>query len=200
MDYCSECTYLRENDYKGNCNGLFYCERRYDYVYGNNPKCGSFCRAYSRSDYKIKDISIKGEQEQNYSSGCYLTTMVSSILGFSDKGYVLSQLRKFRNNVLQNNLDYKELLVQYDIIGPKIAEQLYLDPNKNIVANGLYQNILLKVVKEIELGNIDIAVRLYKGMTYGLQVCYGLAEQKIDPAFIQSSNIKESGHGKVKVK
>lgn len=200
MDYCCECTYLRPDDYKGSCNGLFYCEKRYDYVYGNNPKCGNFCRAYSRSDYQIKDIGYKGEQEQNYRSGCYLTTIISSILGYSDTGYTLNILRNFRNNVLQKDLDYKELLVQYDIIGPKLSKSIAEDPNRQMIANNLYKNILSRVIRYLEQGNTEEAIKLYKGMTYGLQVCYGYAEEKIAPAFIQVSDIKESGYGKVKVK
>ena len=56
MDYCAECTYLDPSKYKGSCNGLFYCEKRYDYVLGHTEKCGDFCRAYSRSYYRINDI------------------------------------------------------------------------------------------------------------------------------------------------
>lgn len=200
MDYCAECTYLRTSDCKGSCNGLFYCERRYDYVFGDNPKCGDFCRAYSRSDYEIRDIKYKGEQEKNSSSGCYLTTMISTILRQDDKGYTLTTLRNFRKHVLQQNEVYKQLLVEYDIIGPMIATKLAHDPNREMIAQNLYEHILKKVLENLEKGNKEEAIKLYKGMTYGLQVCYGLAEVRVDCAIVGARNIEESGYGKVMVR
>ena len=200
MDYCAECTYLRTNDYKGSCNGLFYCEKRYDYILGNNPKCGDFCRAYRRTDYEIKDIKIKGEQEQSSNTGCYLTTMVSTILGQDDKGYVLTTLRNFRKSVLQQDSTYKQLLVEYDIIGPILAKRLENDSRREMIARNLYENILKKVLENLEKGNKEEAIKLYKGMTYGLQVCYGLAEMKVDSAIVGARDIENSGYGKVKVR
>lgn len=200
MDYCADCTYLDTNDYKGNCNGLYYCEKRCDYVVGNSPYCGDFCRAYSRSDYQIKDIIHRGEQEAGYSSSCYLTTIVTHLLGKNDKGYVLTTLRNFRKNILQKNEEYKRILVEYDIIGPKISEEILKAPNKVEVAENLYNNILIKVVAFLENGEYEEAIKLYKGMTYGLQVCYGLANMTVDPAIIEARSITDSGYGRQRVK
>lgn len=199
MDYCAECTYLNPNDYKGNCNGLYYCEQRCDYVLGNAPKCGNFCRAYSRSDYQTRDLIYKGEQESNYSSGCFITTVISKILGHDDKGYILTILRNFRKNILQQDSNYKQLLVEYDIIGPMIADALINDPNRVMIANNLYENILKKIVIDLEKGQQKEAIKKYKGMTLGLQVCYGFAEIKVDPAIIQARSITQSGYGRQKV-
>lgn len=47
-----------------------------------------------------------------------------------DNNIYLETMRNFRENVLQKDEKYKSLLVQYDIIGPKIAQYLMLDPLK----------------------------------------------------------------------
>lgn len=201
MDYCADCTYCNPSDYKGSCNGLFYCEERCDYVFGNNPKCGDFCRAYSRSDYEIKDMIKKGEQERSSSnSSCYLTTIISIILGYGDKGYALEKLRSFRNNILQKDNRYKRLLVEYDFIGPLIAREIAKYENKELLAKNFYDNFIKKILVELEHGNYDKAVDIYVGMTYGLQVCFGLAGISIDPSVINDQDITKAGHGKVLVR
>ena len=68
---------------------------------------------------------------------------------------------------------------------------------KEEIAFNLYEHILKNIVIEIEQGNYENAIKLYKGMTYGLKVCFGYANKNIDPAIISSKDIKESGHGKV---
>ena len=72
----------------------------------------------------------------------------------------------------------------------------YINRNRSKTFN-LYEHILKNIVIEIEQGNYENAIKLYKGMTYGLKVCFGYANKNIDPAIISSKDIKESGHGKV---
>lgn len=202
MDYCSECTYLVPDKCKGNSNGYFYCERQGSYVLATTEHCYNFCRAYSRSSDISHELEYRSNREKNGydNSSCYITTIVSDILGYQDKGYVLNMLRNFRNNYLQKDNNYKELLVEYDIIGPMLAKDINNSPNKQEIAYNLYENILKNVVIEIEKGNNKEAIRLYKAMTYGLKVCFGYANKTIDPAITANQNIALAGHGKVKVK
>ena len=199
MDYCGECTYLVPDKCKGYSNGYFYCEKKDTYVLASTEHCYDYCRAYSRPDYIARELQNRSVREKNGydSSSCYITTIVSNILGYKDNGYVLNILRNFRNNYLQENNIYKSLLVEYDIIGPLIAKDIYNSPNKEEIAFNLYEHILKNIVIEIEQGNYENAIKLYKGMTYGLKVCFGYANKNIDPAIISSKDIKESGHGKV---
>lgn len=201
MDYCAECTYLDPEKCKGSCNGLFYCEKRYDYVLGNTEKCGDFCRAYSRSYYRINDIQFKGEQEErNNGTNCYITTIVSDILGYPEDGIVLKRFRQFRDNYLQKHDEYKDLLVEYDVIGPLISKSLSKDPYKEIIAQKIYKKSLKNILSYLTIGKYEDAVNMYKDMAYTLKRVYGYDKIDIEPFITEYCDIEKSGHGKIKLK
>lgn len=195
-NYCSECTYLDlEKSYS---DGSFWCERKLECHMANEIECDRFCKAYSRSS-SVADSAYNYSVEHSSSSGCFLTTIICNILGFSDNNLILQTIRNFRNNILQNDEVYKPLLVEYDIIGPKIAEAISNDPLKKEIASKYFNGYILDIAVLIEEKQFEEAVNLYVKMTNELKNFYGI-NNTVSNIEIDAADIKESGHGIYKVK
>lgn len=201
MDYCSECTYLVPDKCKGDSNGLFYCEKRYDYVLGTSEHCSDFCRAYSRKDWEIKEIYNRSDREKNgYDKpNCYITTIVCDALNLNDNCEVLTTIRNFRDNILTKDEKYKRILVEYDILGPLIACSIASSPKKLKISKHLYDNVLLEIYNLIQYKKYNQAIKLYIGMTKGLLIGFGYGNLQIDEETISKSEISLAGHGRQKV-
>lgn len=189
-DYkCSECTYLDLNKRE---NGKYFCEKEYDYVRANELSCYNFCRAYSRNYGEIKRAEEFSENYNN-NSRCYITTIVCKLLQHKDYNYCLKVLRKFRDEVLQKN-DYGfKLLIEYDIVGSKIAGNLEKDNARLSIATTLYNNFIVPIVQCIENNWYEDAVALYKDMTERLINLYHVNYS--EPDNIDNIDINKSGHG-----
>lgn len=195
---CGECTYLNIDPGKGDLYGKFPCEKKYERHLAIDPECDRFCTAYSRDYDSIKNAQRYSIDHSN--ERCYLTTMLCDILGMEDNNKYLFAMRCFRRNILQNDPKYKRLLVEYDIVGPKIAEALNNDPLKEQIAHKYFKYSIIPIINNINNNNINLAVEMYKSMTNYLKGFYGLGGLNATNLQIDSADIKSSGHGKYKVK
>lgn len=196
-NYCSECTYLNLNsigDY-----GNFWCEEKLEWHKANEIECYRFCRAYNR-DSSVANSAYNYSIEHTPKEGCYLTTMLCHILGMNDNNIYLETMRSFRKNILQNDEKYKSILVEYDIIGPKIAQYLMLDPLKEKLANTYFQRYIIPISKLLEEKKNNMAINLYMNMTNSLSCLYNLNSITLSIEEINNADIKESGHGIYKTK
>jgi len=195
-NYCGECTYLDLNT--GDIYGKFYCERKWERHLATDTECNSFCRAYSRDKCTIQNAYRYSDDHSK--GGCYLTTMLCNILGMPDNNIYLETMRSFRKNILQNDEKYKQLLVEYDIIGPKIAKAINNDPLKEKIAEKQFKLNIIPITNAIKNNNLEIAISMYKNMTNSLKDFYGLGGINITNLEIKEADIKESGHGIYKIK
>ena len=180
--FCGECTYLDLNT--GDIYGKFYCEKRYERHTANDVECSRFCTAYSRSDSEIRN-AMEYSSDHTSSGGCYITTIICDVLKVPDKNIFLDTLRFFRNNILQNDEKYKDILVEYDIVGPIIAKNINNDPLKYQIATNTFFKYIKPITNMIKSKNYDEAINNYKDMTNRLK---------------NFADIKNSGHGIYKVK
>lgn len=170
--FCAACTYL------GDCadyNGKYYCEKKGERHYATDPKCYSFCEAYSRSNSARSNMYDNSKSHS--SSGCYITTIMCNILELPNDNYYLETLRNFRDNVLKKDATHFPLLIQYDKIGPIIASHLEKDSNNKEIANALFTNYIEKTVTAIEEGKTNTAINIYIAMTRTLQEKYNIDEE-----------------------
>lgn len=193
---CGECTYLDLST--GDIYGKFYCEKKWDRHLSTDPVCSSFCEAYRRDYSTIQNAHNYSEDKS--SSGCYLTTMLCNILGLPDNNIYLETMRNFRKNILQKDNKYKYLLVEYDIVGPKIAEYLMLDPLKEKMSKVYFHKYIIPITKLLNENKYDMAINLYMNMTNSLSYLYNLNSITISTLDINNADIKESGHGIYKTK
>lgn len=189
---CSECTYL-DLDKEYSCNdGRFWCDAKYEWHYANEASCWRYCTAYKRSDSVAKSYKQHSESCQSSSSICYIST-IFEILGLSDEHVYLNVLREFRKRELQNNEKYRELLVDYDVIGPIIANNLKQLPNKEIVAKTLFKEIKIIVTMIINNKNLE-AIKVYNSMMKSLIDRFQIINKPTEEQ-IQNADINKSGHG-----
>ena len=193
-DYCCECTYLNvDRDTK---DGQFWCDRR-NWRYADAVACDSFCRAYSRPD-QIAQSAKEYSKKAHGKPGCYLTTTLCNILRMNDDNIYLETLRKFRKDYLQKCEEGQEILIQYDVIGPKISKMLMNEPGKISMAQILLNNYIVPTVESIEKKEYAKAIKTYTEMTTGL-----IEHYKIDPTINVTVDEIEptlSGHGVLRKK
>ena len=102
-------------------------------------------------------------------------------------------MRNFRTNVLQKDEKYKRLLVEYDIIGPKISKFLENDPLNKQIALNCFNRYIVPIINYIDT-NKDMAISEYINMTNMLKGLYNI-NLEVDNKVIENAKISESGHG-----
>ncbi len=186
------CTYYQ---YKGGLfSGDYWCCKKDCRV--DDATYYKYCR-----DYNYDECPIYKHSE---SSGCFITTIACQILGKKDDDVVLNDFRNFRDNILQKNPEYYDILKEYDVIGPMIAEAIQHDSDREVLASHLYQCALLPIHHHIEEKEYGKAVEKYYLMTLMLINYYGL-KHEYNQIKDQNYGYQEfipslSGHGKKRVK
>lgn len=153
---------------------------------GDNRK--GYCSYY-------KAFYYPGDSCSHYTKGqsCYITTMICDMLGYSDNCEILNTLRGFRNDVMQKDPKYKEILFEYDTVGPHIANSIREERDYELI-NGLLDAYILPVVDEVREKKYDKAVDKYVKMTKALEDYYGLRFIQGD---MKDYDYTQGGHGKV---
>lgn len=108
-------------------------------------------------------------------SGCFITTVTCEILGKPDDDPIMNGLRGFRDNVLQKDEKYHDILKMYDTIGPIIKKRIKNDENRDNRAKTIFSK-LEKIVDIVNNGEYDRATKRYLMMTLRLVCEYGLQE------------------------
>lgn len=115
----------------GHCKELKYCYRPY------SPKCSYYENKY----------------------GAHIITALTELLGLPEKDGTLDVFRSFRANVLEKDPAYKEMLEEYDIVGPQIAKCMvedYKDGKDKEMIIGTYDHIMVPIANLIrEDASID---------------------------------------------
>lgn len=187
------CDFYRWN---GGIFGDYWCDKNNCRV--NEDTYYKYCRGY---DYRDCPVYRRSD-----SSGCFITTVVCDILGKKDNDKVLQTLREFRDNVLQKNKKYEDLLKGYDNIGPRIADAIVNDKDNKKLASFLYSDVIVPISKQIENKNYSRAINNYEIMTlslinyYGIKHEYNEAKDKDYGYKPQEFDQKTAGHGKRRVR
>lgn len=144
---CGNCeSYTFEGDhYKG------YCEQYKSYYYPDDS-----CRYYS-----------------GRSGGCFLTTACCQWKGLPDDCHELTELRRFRDEILINMEGGKKLIKLYGQVGPRIVEQMNTSSQRDQLCRWLYGEIC-RVVERIENGDAPEQIALdYMWLTYQVDLRSG---------------------------
>ncbi len=140
---------------KSNWSDTYYCNKKYRGGYHSLQERGC-------SDYVVN------QSLQKDNSSCYITTIVCNILGYCDNCELLTSLRNFRENFLRINPKYHDLLIEYDLIGPQISEELLNLKNNKQYCLGLVKYFLIPCTEAIKSGRFDDAIAIYINMVNSL--------------------------------
>ena len=178
----------------GECGAVsnlkIYCESYGTYYYidakFDEERSGEYCKRYRYGTPSVGSAP---------SSPCYITTIVCDILGLDDECVALQELRVLRDKVMQQNPKYKELLFEYDTVGPKIAKCLREDKDRQDIAMRVYNESIFPTATLVASKEYEKAVAKYSSMTTALKKYYGI---EADTKGIESYDYTTGGHGKVK--
>ena len=184
--------------YEGRCGtcGNFEDNKGEKYDKNNPDYVKGYCNWYGC--YYYPDDSCEDHYRKRESSsdgGCYITTMICNKMGLQDDCDALNTLRGFRDNVLQKNQKYKELLFEYDVVGPKISE--CLQEEKKPFVEEIYHSFIMPIVTMIKNGQNEEAVQKYVTMTKSLKDYYAIDSEVNVPVHYDYT---VGGHGYLKTK
>lgn len=186
-EYCGECAHLDwNNKERYTSRDRYYCDR-----------CGKYVELTESSCYRfIKDPSKTKEDGGYTPSGCYITTIVCSVLGYSDNCELLETLRSFRENVLKQNVNYIPILIEYDEIGPVISEKISSKEDSYKFCLELMKNYLIPCANLINNGNFEQAVSVYQNMVFYLNDYFGLEGITVDEN--KTYDLENLGKGRIR--
>lgn len=184
-DKCAKCLNL-EWDNKEHFSSIdrYWCKEKRRYVEPTNSACYNFLEDRSKTQ--------NGGYQQ---SGCYITTIVVNILGYSDNCELLTTLRNFRDNTLKINPEYIPMLIEYDRIGPIISKYLQIQNNQKFCLE-LVQNFLIPCTKSIQEDNVEDSVKTYKNMVMYLKEIFEIPELVINTSI--DYNVETLGKGRIR--
>ena len=148
IDYyckCKDCEYIDPTEKYGY---KWYCTYRKTY---EDPEKVQECRYFKKRG--------------SGSGGCFLTTVCCEERGLPDDCYELTQMRRYRDEVL-NQSDVGRKIVQfYYEEAPRIVEQIKKSNKKKEICDWIYKEII-EVINLYERGNLNEAGNKYLLMMY----------------------------------
>ena len=132
------------------------------------------CHAVLNGDKTREEISFMfmfaNDVEKDYE--CFLTTACVFHKGFSDNCYELTTLRSLRKNIMNPNIHYKELISEYEIIAPKMLQNINNATNKEVILDHIYDHLVLPSVSLIEAGKNEDAILHYTNYVKEMKKLY----------------------------
>ena len=177
----------------GSCENFEDSKKNELYDSSNAYNVRGFCTWYGSYYYPDESCSTHYRKRSNSSSSdCYITTILCNRLGLEDDCEELETLRGFRKNILQKDEQYKNILFEYDTVGPVIANKI--EQEDILIVRGLYLTYIEPVVDFIKKNNQQEAIDRYTEMTNLLKSFYGLNQEQIIP---DDYDATRGGHGKL---
>ena len=187
-DFCGECAHLDwNNKERYTSRDRYYCDYQHKYVELTEKGCYKF----------MKDPKKCKSDSGTYTpSGCYITTIICDVLGYSDDCEILNTLRNFRDTVLKRDENNLSLLLEYDFIGPQISEYILREENNKEFCFGLLNHFLIPCTEAIITGTHDEAIAIYKNMVVYLNDEFNLPSVSIDTN--QEYDLETLGKGRIR--
>jgi len=113
--------------------------------------------------------SNSDSQEEEKSSGCFITSACVESKGLPDNCLELESLRNFRDTYILQMADGKDLIQKYYSDAPKIVNIINHNPKRQEIYNWLFAELIQKSLDNIKAGNNDAAFKNYKSIFQYLQ-------------------------------
>lgn len=179
--------------YDGRCGSCanFEEERGNSLYSSSNPSyVKGYCTWYRSFYYPDDSCSAHYRSRTSDGGGCFITTIVCDILGLPDDCEVMETLRSFRGEVLQKDERYRDILFEYDTLGPMIAKEIR---NEDVgFAAALYNVFLKPITSLIKKNKNEEAIQNYKNMTHLLEDFYCISLEDDIP---RDYDYQIGGHG-----
>lgn len=121
---------------------------------------------------KGKTYKFAFHESKNNDAECFLTSATVFHKGLSDDCKELTTLRKLREKVMKPNLEYAQLISEYQIIAPKMLLNINTAENKDEILESIYNNLVLPSVSLVENGKNIEAIEHYRDFVKEMKVIY----------------------------
>ena len=210
---CVSCKHINLNEPRIGYHCMYDCSKKgwvkgdrdsssrsdYCYYYSPNGKIKDKSGNEVYMDYDIVDYLLENGGSYNSrldvvdSNPCYITTIVTKLLGLGDNNELLNTLRLFRRNTLQTNPSYKNLLMEYDIVGPVIAD--CIENDRELYDINVLEKYIRYCVSLVKQGKETEAVTIYTNMVNMLKEIFNISFEQVK---CDNYDYTVGGHGYVK--
>lgn len=199
---CGSCKNYQINDLRGaerDGYGCSYQGRVFGSPYYKRFPFDYSCGGYKKDSYRTdKDIQKAYEDlDRRYgyrpgkSTWYYIATFVTETLGTEACENYFTTIAQFREQVLEKKIiKYASFLVEYDMYGRLIANSLYQDEQKELIAKELLFNYIIPTCLLINQKKYDEALNIYIEMFEKLKEMYNITTIK-DYDFANTSSLDE---------
>ena len=122
--------------------------------------------------------SDSGWSNSGDGDGCYITTAAVDHLGLKDDCDELNLLRKYRDKLVEEDPEFRKIVLEYYKTAPIIVEKISNSPNKDKMLDSIYNDMVLPVLKLLKEEKIKEAKEYYISFYNDLKSKYILKPQK----------------------
>ena len=141
------------------------------------------CRGYKKDKYRsdkdimnaYRDLDRRYGYRPGKSTWWYIATFITDVLGTDVCENYFITIAKFRDQVLEKNIiKYGAFLVEYDMYGRLLANSLYQDEQKELIAKELLFNYIIPTCLLLNQEKYDEALGIYIEMFEKLKELYNI--------------------------
>lgn len=192
-DKCGSCSYLKLDRVDTDSNYRYWCDWKDRFYPLDDSTCSRYSFETNRDYEEVEHMERYGGSYSPSSSSCYITTIVTKLLGLGDNNELLNTLRLFRKNVLNTDIKYKTLLMEYDVVGPVIAD--YIENDRELYDINVLEKYIKYCVSLVKQGKEAEAVTIYTNMVNMLKEIFNISFEQVK---CDNYDYTVGGHGYVK--
>lgn len=122
--------------------------------------------------YHYDDCPLYQQVNGSSSGGCFLTTACTESRGLPDDCMELQTLRAFRDNYMKQLPGGAAEVQEYYEIAPKILAQIDTLPDKAVILDKIYTDLVIPCIAEIQEGALSAAHERYRNYVQMLKDTY----------------------------
>ncbi len=93
--------------------------------------------------------------------GCYITTAAVEHIGLADNCDELNILRMYRDKLVEEDPEFKKIVLEYYKIAPRIVKEISKMPNKEEILDSIYIDMVVPVISLLKQNKIEEAKEYY---------------------------------------
>ena len=93
--------------------------------------------------------------------GCYITTATMKNIGLDDNCKELNMLRVYRDKLVEEDPEFRNIVLEYYKTAPKIVRKISESPDKDEILNKIYSDMVLPVIDLLQNNKIEEAKEKY---------------------------------------
>ena len=176
------------------CDDCAYMEKRSGFFSNYNECLKHGNKSTKPTNQACKDFVPKNNPHAYHRSGIFgyhIATLICNLLGKDKNDEIYLSIKALRDDFLEKDEIYSDLLKEYDLIGPLICCHILLETNKKDIAFNLYNTFLKSAAQFWNNGEPENALLTYLTMYESLKEKYHLNDYLINNFDREPSDTKK---------